>query len=86
MGIYYMQNLEDLIHKLIDKHLDCDFLEVTGDGQHFEAIVVSDTFEGESRINRHRIIYKALGDRMKGEIHALSMKLYTKSEWENLNG
>ncbi len=81
-----MQNLEDLIHKLIDKHLDCDFLEVTGDGQHFEAIVVSDTFEGESRINRHRIIYKALGDRMKGEIHALSMKLYTKSEWENLNG
>jgi acid stress-induced BolA-like protein IbaG/YrbA len=81
-----VENLEDLIHQLIADHLDCHFLEVTGDGQHFEAIVVSDVFIEQSRINRHRIIYQVLGDRMKHQIHALSMKLYTKIEWGKLNG
>ena len=81
-----MENLEDLIHKLIIQHLDCDFIEVTGDGQHFDAIVVSRVFIGKSRIERHRIIYQALGDRMKHQIHALSMKLYTLDEWEKLHG
>lgn len=81
-----MENLEDLIYKLIANYIECDFLEVTGDGQHFDAIVVSDIFIEKSRINRHRIIYAALGDRMKNQIHALSMKLYTKNEWEQLNG
>ncbi len=81
-----MENLEDLIHKLIIQHLDCDFIEVTGDGQHFDAIVVSGVFIGKSRIERHRIIYQALGDRMKHQIHALSMKLYTLDEWEKLHG
>lgn len=58
-------------------------LSVTGDGQHFEAIVVSEEFAGKSRIARQQLVYKTLGDRMKGEIHALSMKTYTPEEWEN---
>jgi acid stress-induced BolA-like protein IbaG/YrbA len=58
-------------------------LSVTGDGQHFEAIVVSCEFAGKSRIQRHQLVYKTLGDRMRGEIHALSMKTYTPEEWEN---
>lgn len=61
-------------------------MDVTGDGRHFEAIVVSDAFINQSRLSRHRIIYAALGDRMKEEVHALSMKLYTPEEWSQLNG
>lgn len=78
--------LEDIIYQEIAKHIACSHLDVTGDGRHFEAIVVSEEFAEKSRINRHKMIYAALGDRMKEEVHALSMKLYTNAEWENLNG
>ena len=57
--------------------LDCDHISVIGDGQHFEAVIVSATFE-----ERHQIVYAALGDRMKSEIHALSMKTFTPAEWK----
>lgn len=61
-----------------------EHLSVTGDGQHFEAIVVSDEFAGKSRIGRHQLVYQTLGDRMRGEIHALSMKTYTPEEWSQV--
>lgn len=57
-------------------------LTVVGDGQHFEAVVVSDEFSGKSRIVRHQLVFKTLGERMSGEIHALSMKTYTLEEWQ----
>ena len=60
-----------------------EHLSVVGDGQHFEAVVVSDAFAGKSRVQRHQMVYKTLGDRMREEIHALSMKTYTPQEWEN---
>lgn len=66
----------------IARNMATGYLTVTGDGQHFEAIVVSDEFAGKSRIGRQQLVYKTLGDRMKGEIHALSMKTYTPEEWE----
>lgn len=78
--------LEDVIYQAIATDLECSHLDVTGDGRHFEAIVVSDAFINQSRLSRHRIIYTALGDRMKEEVHALSMKLYTPEEWSQLNG
>lgn len=78
--------LEDVIYQAIAEHLSCEFLDVSGDGRHFEAIVVSDEFLAKNRIARHRMIYEALGERMKEEVHALSMKLYTIEEWKNLNG
>lgn len=59
-----------------------EHLSVTGDGQHFEAVVVSDAFAGKSRIQRHQLVYGTLGDRMREEIHALSIKTYTPEEWE----
>ena len=62
--------------------LDCTYIEVEGDGQHFFATIVADKFEGESRIKRHQMVYQVLGDRMKAEIHALSMKTLTPSQWE----
>lgn len=78
--------LEDIIYQAIAANLPCSYLDVTGDGRHFEAVVVSESFNNQSRINRHRLIYAALGDRMKEEVHALSMKLYTNEEWSRLNG
>jgi acid stress-induced BolA-like protein IbaG/YrbA len=57
-------------------------LRVSGDGQHFEALIVSDEFAGKSMVQRHQRVYQALGDRMRGEIHALSMKTLTPEEWQ----
>ena len=62
--------------------LDCRHVEVAGDGQHFEAVIVSPEFEGLSRIKRHQRVYAALGDRMREEIHALSMTTFTPAEWD----
>jgi acid stress-induced BolA-like protein IbaG/YrbA len=61
-----------------------EYLNVVGDdGTHFEAVVVSEEFAGKNRVQRHQLVYKTLGDRMRAEIHALSMKTYTPQEWEN---
>jgi acid stress-induced BolA-like protein IbaG/YrbA len=62
--------------------LDCHHVQVAGDGQHFEALIVSSEFEGLSRIGRHQRVYAALGDRMREEIHALSMTTLTPAEWD----
>ena len=61
--------------------LDVTHLEVTGDGAHFEAVVVSPRFAGLPRVRQHQLVYAALGDRMREEIHALSMKTYSPEEW-----
>lgn len=61
--------------------LDCEHLTVAGDGAHFEAVIVSSRFDGKSRVARHQVVYGALGDRMREEIHALSMKTLTPAEW-----
>ncbi len=53
---------------------------VDGDGQHFEATIVTAEFEGKSLIQRHQMVYGVLGDKMKSEIHALSMKTLTPDE------
>ena len=84
--ILEVQMLEDIIYQAINKHIVCSYLDVTGDGRHFDAVVVSDEFLEQSRLKRHRLIYDALGDKMKEEVHALSMKLYTNQEWEQING
>jgi acid stress-induced BolA-like protein IbaG/YrbA len=55
--------------------LPCQHLEVEGDGRHFFATIVSAEFEGLPRVRRHQRVYAALGDRMREQIHALSMKV-----------
>jgi acid stress-induced BolA-like protein IbaG/YrbA len=64
----------------------CEHLEVIGDGQHFQAVIVSAAFAGKSRVQRHQLVYAALGDRMREEIHALSMQTLTPEEWRKPNG
>jgi acid stress-induced BolA-like protein IbaG/YrbA len=61
--------------------LGCEHLEVEGDGQHFFATIVSPEFDGLPRVRRHQRVYAALGERMREEIHALSMKTLTPAEW-----
>jgi acid stress-induced BolA-like protein IbaG/YrbA len=64
----------------IEAGLACERVEVLGDGQHFQAVIVSAAFEGKSRVQRHQLVYKALGERMREEIHALSMQTLTPEE------
>jgi len=70
----------DSIKASLESGLDCDIVEVAGDGHHFEALVVSAAFRGLSRVARHRLVYGALGERMREEIHALSMTTLTPEE------
>ncbi|MFT5258496.1 MAG: acid stress-induced BolA-like protein IbaG/YrbA [Saprospiraceae bacterium] len=58
---------------------DCT-VEIDGDGQHFEATIVSPEFSGKSRIQQHQLVYGVLGDKMKAAIHALSMKTLSPEE------
>ena len=67
----------------IEAGLACEHVEVIGDGQHFQAVVVSGQFEGKSRVQRHQLVYGALGERMREEIHALSMRTVTPAEWKS---
>ena len=69
------------VERFIANGLACEHIEVDGDGRHFFATIVSAQFEGTSRVARHQQVYKALGDRMREQIHALSMKTLTPAEW-----
>ncbi|MBL8382434.1 MAG: BolA family transcriptional regulator [Burkholderiales bacterium] len=73
----------EYVRELIAAGLECEHLEVGGDGAHFEAVIVSNAFAGKSRVARHQLVNRALGSRMGNEIHALSMKTLTPEEWRN---
>lgn len=71
----------------IQDGLACDHIKVLGDdGQHFEALIVSPEFRGKMLVARQQMVYKTLGDKMRAEIHALSMKTLTPEEWQASNG
>jgi acid stress-induced BolA-like protein IbaG/YrbA len=72
----------ELVKNYIAAGLDCTHLEVEGDGQHFNAVIVSSAFAGKRPIQRHQLVYAALGDKMREEIHALSMKTLTPDEYQ----
>jgi len=69
------------IERSIAAQLACDHIDVRGDGQHWEAMIVSASFEGLPRVRRHQLVYAALGDRMREEVHALSMTTLTPAQW-----
>jgi len=71
----------------ITQSLACDYIKVLGDdGTHFEAVIVSAAFTGKSMVQQHQLVYAALGDRMRAEIHALSMKTLTPEQWNKSLG
>jgi acid stress-induced BolA-like protein IbaG/YrbA len=69
------------VEQYIRSGLECEHVEVAGDGHHFEAVIVSQAFCGKSRVQRHQLVYGALGERMREEIHALSMQTLTPEDW-----
>jgi acid stress-induced BolA-like protein IbaG/YrbA len=70
------------LQSIIAASLPCEHLDVSGDGSHWYATLVSSAFEGLSRIERHRRANATVGNRIQsGEVHALSMKTYTPAEW-----
>lgn len=70
------------LQTLIAAGLPCEHLEVTGDGRHWSAVIVSPAFEGKRAIQRHQAVYATLGARIQtDEVHALSMKTLTPAEW-----
>jgi acid stress-induced BolA-like protein IbaG/YrbA len=77
----------DDIAQYIRAKMLCSHIEIEGDGRHFFATIVSDSFIGVRTIARQRAVYAALGDKILGadaHIHALSMKTYTPDEWAAL--
>ena len=70
------------VKRYIAQGLDCERVEVEGDGRHFQALIVSEAFAGKSRVARHQLVYAALGERMREEVHALSMRTLTPAEYK----
>lgn len=66
----------------IEANLANSQVYATGDGRHFEAIVIDAAFAGKNTLARHRMVYDALGERMQADIHALSLKTFTPEEYE----
>lgn len=68
----------------LQANLNADFVQLsTRDTVHFEATIVSACFEGISRVRRQQRVYETLGPLMaSGEMHAIALKLYTPTEWE----
>ena len=74
-------NAEQL-RSIIAAGLACTHLEVDGDGRHWSAVVVSESFAGLRPLARHQKVYATLGQKIQtDEVHALSMKTYTPAEW-----
>jgi acid stress-induced BolA-like protein IbaG/YrbA len=70
------------IKQSIEAGIECRHVEVSGDGHHWEAVIVSAAFEGLSRVKQHQLVYAAMGDRMREEVHALSMQTLTPAQWD----
>ena len=78
---------EHQIKSMIEAGLPGSQVTVTGDGRHFEAVVVSTRFAGKSMLDQHRMVYAVLGDSFQSEaIHALSVKTYTPEAWKERTG
>ncbi|MFN4341161.1 MAG: BolA family protein [Azonexus sp.] len=75
------------IKQLILAGMACDYLELDGDGQHFQAVVVSSEFVGKNRVQRQQRVYQTLQEKLAtGELHALSFKTLTPEEWSAQRG
>ena len=72
------------IQTMIENGMSALSVNVEGDGTHFEAVIVSEEFDGKTLLERHQLVYKVLGDAMKDRIHALSLKTYTPEQWSSI--
>ena len=71
------------VQAIIKERLSDAEVKVVGDGQHFEAIIVSEDFAGKTRVKQHQMVYGVLQDELATEtIHALSLKTFTPEAWQ----
>ena len=73
---------EEDIKQLLELNIQNAIVTITGDGTHFEAIIVSEAFTGKTLVQQHQIVYQALGGKMGTDIHALSLQTYTPEQWD----
>lgn len=66
---------------LVEKLPDCRAVVEGADGEHFQAEVCSAAFVGKNRVQQHQLVYAALGDHMKRDIHALQLRTFTPEQW-----
>ncbi len=69
------------IEQSIAAGIACEHVAVRGDGHHWEAVIVSAAFENLPRVRQHQLVYAAMGERMREEVHALSMTTLTPAQW-----
>lgn len=84
-GLECFKMLAEDLKKLIEQGLPGAHVEVrdfTGGGDHFEALVVSQDFEGKTLVERHQAVYGALGDAMRAQVHALTLKTLTPAQYQ----
>ena len=74
------------IKNWIEQGLEDARVEIEGDGRHFQAVIISPAFEGKNSVQQHQLVYGVLGDKMKSDIHALSMRTLTPAEWAEQQG
>jgi acid stress-induced BolA-like protein IbaG/YrbA len=72
----------DELKQIIEAGIPAARVTVQGDGDHFEATVVSEAFVGKSMVQQHQMVYAALGDLMQGAVHALSFRTFTPEQWD----
>lgn len=80
-----MINLQEVQTRIKTKLPDAEVIvtDLTGGGDHLEAIVVSSEFAGKSRVKQHQLVYSALQEAIASEaIHALALKTYTPEAWQ----
>jgi stress-induced morphogen len=63
-----------------------ELVDLTGTKDHYQARIVSRGFEGRTPIEQHQLVYRALGEAMRGPIHALALKTYTPETWQRVAG
>jgi stress-induced morphogen len=83
-----MMEPEELQARLLEAfpQAEVEVLDLTGTKDHYQARIVSEQFAGRSLIEQHQLVYRALGEAMKGPIHALTLKTYTPEGWAKQNG
>lgn len=82
---YRLMMQPETIKQLIESGVAGSEAIVQGeDGTHFDAVIVSEEFAGKSRVQQHQIVYRALGEKMGTEIHALSIQTYTPEQWASV--
>ena len=72
----------DEVKKLIEAGVPSAQVQVQGDGDHFEATVISSAFEGKSMVQQHQMVYGSLGDALEGAVHAIALRTFTPEQWE----